>query len=91
MTEGVMLGILAWLSAIFSWWHLPAFLKRFSIRWFVLTDILFTVITYLTVETISQSLTALISTIVAGLLMNITMMFFRWIPAAYDYATGDHK
>ena len=72
--DGVILGALTWLSMIFSFMHLPEFIKRFLLKHFVLTDCLSVFLTLTFLSGISQSLTSVIASIVCGLLVNLTLM-----------------
>ena len=74
MLSGVMLGVLTWLSLVFSFMHLPAWLKRFLLNHFVITDILSIAITFLGLASISHSIMAVVGSITCGLLVNITLM-----------------
>ncbi len=73
MFEGVLLGFLSWLSLVFSWSHLPKWMKKFSIKHFVITDIITTTLTWLLISGVSKSLVAVVSCVTAGLMMNFTM------------------
>jgi len=71
---GVTLGILTWLSLIFSFMHLPAWLKKFLLNHFIITDLLSITITFLGLAGISHSIMAVIGSITCGLLVNITLI-----------------
>lgn len=77
MIEGLIFGCLIFASTIFSWFHLPEWFKAFSIRHFIMSEILFTMITYITVTSISQSLVAVVAAATSGLLANIAVMIYR--------------
>lgn len=75
--EGIILGALTWLSMIFSFMHLPQWIKRFMLKHFVLTDALSVILTLTFLSGISKSITSVIASIVCGLLVNITLMINR--------------
>ncbi|MBM08061.1 MAG: hypothetical protein CMF69_00555 [Magnetovibrio sp.] len=74
MIDGILLGVLTWLSMVFSFKHLHKRIKRFMLKHFVITDILSVILTFVFLSGISKSLTSVIGSIVCGLLVNITLM-----------------
>ena len=74
MIDGLLLGVLTWLSMIFSFKHLHKRIKTFLLKHFIITDILSIALTFLFLSGISKSLTSVIGSIVCGLLVNITLM-----------------
>ena len=74
MINGILLGILTWLSMVVSFNHFPKRLKEFMLKRFVFTDIVSIFITFLCLSSISQSITSVIGSIVCGLLVNITLV-----------------
>ncbi len=73
MIDGILLGILTWLSMIFSFTHLPERIKRFMLNHFVFTDIVSVALTFICLSSISKSITSVVGSIVCGLLVNITL------------------
>ena len=73
MIDGLILGVLTWLSMVFSFTHLPERLKKFMLNHFVFTDIISIVLCFFCLSSISQSITSVIGSIVCGLLVNITL------------------
>lgn len=74
METGLFLGVLAWLASMFSWWHMPTWAKRWSLNHFVITDMVMAGLTYYTMAQFSKSIASMVATVVAGMLMNFTMM-----------------
>jgi fructose-specific phosphotransferase system IIC component len=79
MIEGISLGIISWISIMFSWWHLPERLKKITFKVPVLSDITVGLLTYMFISSLSKSLVALIATIVTTLMWNITIVIGRHI------------
>lgn len=75
--EGITFGFIYWLGSVISFWHLPKLVKNFLLKHFMLSEILYTIGTYLFISAISKSIIALIGAIFSGLLMNITMLFLK--------------
>ena len=84
MIEGLLFGCLIFASTIFSWLHLPEWIKNFTLRHFIISELIFTLLTYLTVTSISKSLIAVIAAITSGLLANISVTIYRRV---YDEST----
>jgi hypothetical protein len=76
MIDGIVFGCLIFASTVFTWMHLPQWLKNFSIKHFIISELMFTLSVYITVTSISQSLVAVIAAITAGLLANIATMIY---------------
>ena len=74
MFEGIILGIITWLSLILSWWHLPQPVKGATKRHPLLTDLGGSLIAYLGLSAVSKSLVAVVGAIVTGLLINFTLL-----------------
>ena len=79
MIDGVLLGFLTWCSMLFTFTHLPNFLKRFMLNHFIFTDIICIAITFFALSSISQSITSVIGCIVCGLLVNITLVAVKQV------------
>ena len=77
MIDGILLGVLTWISMLFSFNHLPKAIKRFMMNHFVFTDIISVILTFFCLSSISQSITSVVGSIVCGLLVNITLIFSR--------------
>ena len=84
MTEGLVLGFLSWLSLIMSWYHLPAFLKRFTMRHLVLSDFIATVLSFIFISGISHSIVAVFGAMFSGLLVNFTLIAAEFWNKHYD-------
>ena len=77
MHEGLILGILTWLSFLLSFKHFPQRIKTFLLNHFVITDILSVLTSFLLLTSISKSLGAVIASMVCGLLVNITLILYK--------------
>jgi len=75
--EGVILGILSWLSLVLSWQHLPRLIKSATKKHPLISDLVAIIIAYLFLSNISKSIIAVIGAITAGVLVNITLIFLR--------------
>jgi hypothetical protein len=78
MFDGVALGILLWLSILFTWRHLPAPIKHFFRTHPAISDITTGMIAFFLLTSISKSIVAVTGSIVAGLLMNFTLTMDKW-------------
>lgn len=78
MLEGIILGVVSWLSVLLSWWHLPEKVKRFCLEHPVLSDISAGLLTYLFLSSISKSLVAAVGAAISGLLINFSIMGAKW-------------
>lgn len=77
MIEGTILGIVSWLSLMLSWWHFPEPIKRFTKAHPVVSDVSSGLFIYFMLSSVSKSLVAVVGAIVAGLLVNFTIMFSK--------------
>lgn len=76
MTEGIILGVMTWVSFLLMWWHSWTWVKVLTVRNFVITDIVVTAFTWFSITAVTHSLVGVIAAMVAGLLTNFTMMLF---------------
>ncbi len=74
MIDGAILGILTWVSMIFSYRHFPLWIRNLMLRHPVMTDALATSICFFFLCSISASLTAVAASVVCGLLVNMTLV-----------------
>lgn len=79
MIDGLIFGTIIFASALFSWMHFPNWIKRFTINHYVLTDLCFMALTYLTITSISKSIIAVVAAITAGLWLNLSVIIYRKI------------
>jgi hypothetical protein len=79
MYDGFLLGSLTWLSFIFSFKHFPVQLKKFLLKNFFITDIMSVLLTFLLLTSISKSLVAVIASMVCGLLINLTLVVYKFL------------
>ena len=79
MLEGLLFGLLIFVSTLISWTHLPQWIKTFTIRHFIISELVFTITTYITVTSISKSLVAVVAAATAGLLANLSVVVYRSI------------
>ena len=92
MTEGLILGIITWLSLIFSFQHLPKFIKRFLLRHTLFCDILATGLCFVFLASISKSILSVVGSITCGLLVNFTLIIYKkFFVAAQDSKTQKPK
>lgn len=74
MIDGLVLGILTWLSFVFTFLHFPSLLKKIMLKYFLLTDAISVFLTFFLLSGISQSITSVIGSITCGLLVNLSLM-----------------
>ncbi len=86
MTDGFIFGFITWISLIFTWTHLPQFLKRFTINHPILTDFSVMILSFFTITSITKSLAGAVASIVVGLLMEVTLklMGAGYLPFLYS-------
>ena len=77
MIDGLILGVLTWISFVASFMHFPPQVKHFFLKNFFLTDVLSVVLSFLLLTNISKSIVAVIAAMLCGLLVNLTLMFHR--------------
>ena len=75
--DGIILGVIAWLSIVFTFSHLPIFMKNFLLRHSLVSDIIATVLAFTFISGISQSIIAVIGAIATGLLVNMTLVISK--------------
>ena len=73
MIDGVLLGLLTFVSMVLTFRHLPERVKSFLVRHFLITDLISIALTFLALSSISQSITSVIGSVVCGLLVNIAL------------------
>lgn len=74
MIEGILLGLASYASMVMSWWHLPQFLKKLSLKKPILTDLAASVLVFTLLTGFSKSLVAVIGAVTAGLCINFTFV-----------------
>ena len=77
MIDGIILGVLTWISFVLSFMHFPELLRKFLLKNFFLTDIASVVISFLLLTNISKSITSVIASMLCGMLVNVTLMVHR--------------
>ena len=77
MIDGLILGVLTWISFVASFVHLPIQIKAFFLKNFFLTDLFSVVLSFFLLTNISKSIVAVIAAMLCGLLVNLTLMFHR--------------
>lgn len=77
MIDGIILGVLTWISFVASFMHFPVQVKDFLLKNFFLTDVLSVVVSFILLTNISKSIVAVIAAMLCGLLVNLTLMFRR--------------
>ena len=77
MIDGIILGVLTWISFVLSFMHFPELLRKFLLKNFFLTDIASVVISFILLTNISKSITSVIASMLCGMLVNLTLMVHR--------------
>lgn len=77
MIDGIILGFMAWLSLALSWWHMPDWVKRWSMRHPVISDGFSGITTWLFLTAVSKSIIAVIGSFVASLLVNFSLLAYE--------------
>jgi len=77
MADGIILGILTWLSFVFSFRHFPLTVKNFLLQNFFIADILSIAASFLLLTSISKSLIAAVAAMTCGLLVNLTLFIYK--------------
>ena len=75
MYDGIVLGILTWISFVISFNHFPAKIKKLFLTNFFLTDIFSVVVSFMLLTNVSKSIVAVIAAMLCGLLVNLTLVF----------------
>lgn len=74
MESGIALGLISYVSFVFSFFHFPTRLKTFLLSNPFLTDCLSVSISFVLLTGVSKSIVAVIAAMLCGLLVNITLM-----------------
>ena len=77
MLDGIILGIFTWLSILFTYSHLPEKIKNLLIYKTIVADLLATGISFVLLAGISQSIISVVGSITTGLLVNLTLLFYK--------------
>lgn len=77
MYDGLLLGLLTWLSFVFSFLHLPIYIKNLLLKNFVVTDIISILTSFFLLTSISKSLVTVIASMFCGLLVNVTLVVHK--------------
>lgn len=77
LIDGLILGIFTWLSFVLTYNHLPKILKNFLSNHTLFTDLIATVLAFVLLSGISQSIISVIGCITTGLLVNITLILSK--------------
>lgn len=73
MTFGLTLGVITYISLLITFFKLPKFIRKLLARFKLFTDLIASILVYLMLGTISQSITAVTAAIVCGLLVGISL------------------
>lgn len=76
MLDGIILGVLTWVSFILSFIHFPQSIKKFLLKNFFLTDVASIVISFMLLTNISKSITSVIAAMLCGMLVNLTLIVY---------------
>lgn len=71
--EGLMFGIATYLSVIFTWWSLPAKIKRWTFKAPLVSDLAVSVLAWMFITSIAKSTVAAIATIITTILWELTL------------------
>ena len=77
MVDGCILGVITWLSLLFTFQHLPNKIKILLLYFPLVCDFLATAICFLFLSSISKSILSVIGSIVCGLLVNFTLIVYK--------------
>lgn len=77
MQNGMFMGVLGFISVAFMWWHMPKRAKLFSLNHPILTDVATGVILFWTMSQFSKSITCMVATVVAPLLMEGALLLIN--------------
>lgn len=73
MTTGLTLGVITYLSFLFTFMKLPKFLQRTLVSMRLVTDLVAGVLAWLALSVVSQSIVSILGAMVASLLVGITL------------------
>lgn len=76
MIDGLILGTITWLSLLFSFKHLPQLIQTLLLNHPMFCDILATLVCFLFLSSISQSIISVVGSITCGLLVNFTLVLY---------------
>lgn len=79
MIDGCILGVITWLSLVFTFQHLPRTAKYILLKFPLFCDLLATFICFIFLASISQSILSVVGSIVCGLLVNFTLVVYKKI------------
>lgn len=77
MVDGLILGIITWLSLLFTFQHLPPKIKLILLAFPLFCDISATFLCFMFLSSISKSLISVIGSITCGLLVNFTLVLYN--------------
>jgi hypothetical protein len=83
MYDGLLLGVLTWLSFVISFMHFPLFIKKLLLKNFFITDMMSVITSFLLLTSISKSLVAVIASMFCGLLVNVTLVGYEKYKKTY--------
>ena len=83
MYDGLLLGVLTWLSFVISFMHFPLFIKKLLLKNFFITDMMSVITSFLLLTSISKSLVAVIASMFCGLLVNVTWVGYEKYKKTY--------
>ena len=83
MYDGLLLGLLTWLSFVISFIHFPNFLKKLLLKNFFITDMISVITSFLLLTSISKSIVAVIASMFCGLLINVTLVGYEKYKKTY--------
>lgn len=77
MIDGMILGMITWLSLLFSFQHLPSRIRLILLKFPLFCDVSATFICFMFLSSISKSLISVIGSITCGLLINFTLVAYN--------------
>ncbi len=79
MIDGLVLGVITWISYLMTFHHFPKPVKQFLLKNFFIADTIAMVSTFMLLTSISKSVAAVVGSIVCGLLVEMTLIVYGWL------------
>lgn len=79
MIDGLVLGVITWISYLMTFHHFPRPVKQFLLKNFFIADTIAMVSTFMLLTSISKSVAAVVGSIVCGLLVEMTLIVYGWL------------
>lgn len=79
MYDGLILGVLTWVSFLLSFKHFPSQIKAYLLAHPSFTDFLSVLTSFILLTSISKSIVAVVASMTCGLLVNLTLIAHKHI------------